>query len=78
MRSYDGMLANCQQIYTDYLNHNSIHKASEQLLAEVEQMLASLQVEINSQSEAGTNTVLLEKMQQDLMDIHKLLAVENS
>ena len=78
MHSYDGMLANCQRIYTEYLNHNSIHQASQQLIAEVEQIIASLQVEINNQSASGVNTVLLEKMQQDLLHIHKDLSAENS
>ena len=78
MHSYDGMLANCQHIYTEYLNHDSLLSDSGQLIAEVEQMLLNLQMEINNQSEAGTNTVLLEKVQQDLLDIHKALAVENS
>jgi hypothetical protein len=78
MHSYDGMLAKCQQIYSEYLNHNSILSDSGQLIAEVEQMLLNLQPEIHHQIEAGTNTALLEKVQQDLLDIRKELTVENS
>jgi hypothetical protein len=77
MQSYDRILATCQQVYTAYLDIPSSPKDSAALFAEVEQMVLRLQAEIQIQSEAGINTVMLEKMEQDLIRIRQDLAGEN-
>ena len=78
MHSYTAILPECQQIYTTYLNKTAGTDNPESLIADVDKMILKLGAEIRIQSEAGANTVLLEKMQQDFTRIRNDLFVENS
>ncbi|MHA4844376.1 hypothetical protein ACX0G7_09440 [Flavitalea antarctica] len=77
MQSDTQLLTTCQQIYSRYLNPSDPGYDAASLMTEIQQMLTRLQSEIRIQSEAGANTVLLEKMQEDLQRIIEQMGVEN-
>jgi hypothetical protein len=67
------MLQECQHIYSDYLYWDKT-KSPATMLTSIDELLATLKPIIKQKSEAGANTIFLEKIESDFMFIRRELS----